>query len=368
MKILVTGGPVSTQLDAVKIITNRFKGGLMVDLAQRLATSGEDVLYLTENGTDVPTKILVSGVEVIRHDGLQSYHEMVLDLASQMDAVILGAAVANLMPLKPWTDKFPSHDYKPGEVIPIDFVLTPRIIDEIHVVAPLTHLFGFKLLANVDHEELIKAAYEIVLSAHCTTVFANDRSNLGQIYAVTKERGVHPMFRGDIASWVITCLNDQYYRTEFIGRISIPDGADEALAMLLVRFDDKFQRVEGDFIFGTAAIRIPYLGFLTTTRGKKELSSFVLVDQVDTHNRVVYCAGESKATLNAPLLHQIFLHCPEAMSIVHYHKMMSDIPTLSYAPPGTMRDSLRYPAQIRTSFNIEHHGCFLLLDKNGKQL
>ena len=35
-KILVTGGPVHAYLDDVKIITNRFKGGLMARLAEHL--------------------------------------------------------------------------------------------------------------------------------------------------------------------------------------------------------------------------------------------------------------------------------------------------------------------------------------------
>lgn len=39
-KILITGGPVHANLDAVKIITNRFRGGRMVDLAIKLGERG----------------------------------------------------------------------------------------------------------------------------------------------------------------------------------------------------------------------------------------------------------------------------------------------------------------------------------------
>ncbi|TSC83278.1 MAG: hypothetical protein G01um101419_108 [Parcubacteria group bacterium Gr01-1014_19] len=35
-RVLITGGPVHCYLDAVKIITNRFKGGLMAELAENL--------------------------------------------------------------------------------------------------------------------------------------------------------------------------------------------------------------------------------------------------------------------------------------------------------------------------------------------
>ena len=34
MKMLITGGPVHAYLDAVKIITNKFKGGLMAELGR----------------------------------------------------------------------------------------------------------------------------------------------------------------------------------------------------------------------------------------------------------------------------------------------------------------------------------------------
>ena len=45
-KILVTGGPVHAHLDSVKIITNRFKGGLMAELADNLSGLTE-VTYLS---------------------------------------------------------------------------------------------------------------------------------------------------------------------------------------------------------------------------------------------------------------------------------------------------------------------------------
>lgn len=41
MKILVTGGPVHGYLDPVKIVTNRFRGGLMLALAEQLSEQHE---------------------------------------------------------------------------------------------------------------------------------------------------------------------------------------------------------------------------------------------------------------------------------------------------------------------------------------
>ncbi len=49
-KILVTGGPVSTNLDAVKIITNRFKGGLSFIIVRK----GDEAVMPTFEIADNP--------------------------------------------------------------------------------------------------------------------------------------------------------------------------------------------------------------------------------------------------------------------------------------------------------------------------
>ena len=197
-RILVSGGPVHAYLDAVKLLTNKFKGGRMFALAQQLACEGADVTYLTTklNKLDDP-----HGVNVVYHDGYHDYRRLVRELAPQHDAVILGAAVANLVPVSPWKGKFPSHQYKIGEVFNIPMTVAPRVIDEVkreqqvdsfpyanpddlrkwhyrnaegEIVEPIPasnpncHLFGYKLLANVPHEELIEAAYDIVLASGAT--------------------------------------------------------------------------------------------------------------------------------------------------------------------------------------------------------
>ena len=57
MKILITGGSVDANLDAVKIITNTFRGGLMADLSDSMkAKDGprSSVTYLTSKGAKLP--------------------------------------------------------------------------------------------------------------------------------------------------------------------------------------------------------------------------------------------------------------------------------------------------------------------------
>lgn len=366
-KILITGGPVHAHLDAVKIITNRFKGGLMADLADSLFDHGANVYYscAPEFGAKLPK--CRREIPIISHNGFSEYQRLVLGVAPEMDAVILGAAVANLIPVKPFEGKFPSHNYKPGDIIPIDFTIAPRVIDEVKKVAPKTHLFGFKLLSGVPHEELIRAAYEIVTSSGATAVFANDEKNLQQVYAVTKERGVHPLRRNELTDWIREIINDEYYKTLFVENKSLLSTSvdiESKIRNLIRKHAADFRRVENSMIFGTVAVRF-HSGFLTTGRGKKELDDIVYVSDVNHKKREVYVVGvPKKASLNAPLLARLFEN-PAVDHIVHYHKQEPSLVTAFYAPPGTVRDTERVNA---ASFNIEGHGCMLLFDKEGRML
>jgi hypothetical protein len=375
--ILITGGPVHAYLDAVKIITNTFRGSFMADLATELSKDA-NVTYLCNKASKIPS--VNPRLKVIYHDGFDDYRIKILNLSPKMDAVILGAAVANLIPHKAIEGKFPSHNYKPGDLVPLIFKIAPRVIDEVKKVAPRAHLFGFKLLDGVDHEELIRAAYEVLIESKATAVIANDRQNLTQKYIVTKERVVHPVNHDKLSNWIWEMLQDEYYQTVF-------DDNDEPSSIsfthelnLLKERIKRFEKEGGfyttpeGYIFGTLAqrcdlIRLPsgYRGFWTTGRGKKELESFVRVNEVDHTIKKVFTL-ETKATLNAPLLDHIFKSCSDVDSIIHAHvhskfKVPKKLPVFDYAPPGTVRDSIR---DIKGSFIIKDHGCFLLYDRENK--
>lgn len=362
-KILVTGGPVHAYLDAVKIITNRFKGGLMCQLAEALAGYDAAITYLCSPAVGALMPKQSDRIKVVTHNGYDDYHRKVLELSVSMDSVVLGAAVANLIPAKPWPGKFPSHNYKVGDVIPIDFMIAPRVIDEVKRSAPDTMLFGFKLLEGVSHEELISAAYGIVIEAKATAVFANDTADLQQKFAVTKERGVHPLSQHDLASWIWEMVNDMYYRSVIGGQVVVSCDAMNKINSLIRRYQEKFVRIESGLVFGTVAVRNGN-GFITTGRGKRELDSIAVVTHVDHQQRQVFVGGDMKASLNAPLLARAFEN-PMVDHIVHFHKQVDGLITLPFAPPGTKRDVDR---PNDTSYNINEHGCMLLFEKNGSQL
>ncbi len=357
-KVLITGGPVFEHLDDVKIITNTFKGKWMVTLAEILSDRGCKVTYLTSKGQPQPN----DNITTLHHTGFSDYMSKVLSLSKEFDAVVLGAAVANLIPYKRFEGKFPSHNYKPGDIIPIDFTIAPRVIDQVKQSAPNTHLFGFKLLSGVDHEELVSAAYGVLLESKATTIFANDKNDLSVRYAITKERSRHRLDIHGVAQWVCDSMGDTYYSTQLEKHRFVEDVLFDEL---LEQYKDEFVPCKEGYVFGTVAVRRGQ-GFITTVRGKKSLGGQTYVTNVDHKNRIIHVVGDSKATLNAPLLAHVFDTFAEVDSIVHYHKEEPNLETYPYAHPGTVKDSIR-PLSGK-SFNIKDHGCFLLLDKSRRIL
>lgn len=367
-RILITGGPVHAHIDDVKIVTNRFRGGLMAALAKELATRFDcQVTYLTAPGAEVPLEMDNGAIKVIRHAGYYDYRAKVAELAPLHTDVIMGAAVANLIPKNPIKGKFPSHNYNEGDTVSIEFLVTPRVITEVKKAAPHVNLFGFKLLSGAPHEELVKAAWHTLVSSKALSVIANDATDLQTIYAITKEGGEHKMARSDLAQFLWTLMNEQFYRTqEVAGEPNPPAPGLDRLKALIEEYRAKpgfFVETPDGMVFGTVAVKAGLGRLWTTGRGKRELESHCFVQGVDHDKQVVFADG--KASLNAPLLHQLLYGQAGASAVVHGHFQHPDLKTLPYATPGTVRDSVR---AAFGSFNIAGHGCFLLLDEQGNVL
>ncbi|HUS50835.1 MAG TPA: phosphopantothenoylcysteine decarboxylase [Candidatus Paceibacterota bacterium] len=395
-KILITGGPVHAYLDDVKIITNRFKGGLMSKLAGEFVDMAENlhakvkvnrgdkkadvhITYLCSKNSQQPWYSEFLGGEktphltCVHHNGIDDYMEKVLELAPQMDAIVLGAAVANLIPKNKIKGKFPSHNYKPGDTIPIEFTIAPRIIDEVKKANPKVHLFGYKLLSGVSYPELISAAYGVLLESKAVTVFANDAMDLMQKYAVTKERGVHPMLNKEVSQWILDRMDEQYYSTEFYSSSDINldiKNAKQKLKEIIDENKKSFLQVDEGYVFGSAAYSIGSgsVKFATTSRGKNEINDLTFVKNVDHDQKTVLVEGNKKATLNAPLFYRIFKQCSTVKYILHFHYQRDDLITQEYATPGTDKDSFRPSLNSYLSFNIKGHGCILSYNKEGKLL
>lgn len=405
-KILITGGPVHEHLDDVKIITNRFKGGRIAGLATKIMNEGmiHPTIFRKRNNVPVPLEDVYDGrwgfelddiekckykiiylcskdsnfttfpddcmqgklIEVVFHNGFNDYCEKVKKYAKEVDAVILGAAVCNLIPVKRIQGKFPSHNYKPEDIIPIDFKIAPRVVDMVKKENPHVNLFAFKLLNNVPHEELIDAAYDIALESKATAVIANDLKDLNTKHIVTKEKGVLEYKEDDYYKFILDCIEDEYYRTVRVdGKFKLHNV--DLLEEYKLKYTDKFTKTCGKerYVFGTIATcdRKDYT-ITATIRGKKDLEEWVSFRVDDNSKKVLVKNLSKKPTLNAPLLNNIFKSFDKVNIIVHFHEQVDELPTLEYAIPGTVRDSLRDLTGngCDKGFNIKGHGAFLFFE------
>jgi hypothetical protein len=366
MNILLTAGPIPAKIDSVKYITNRFKGGLALKTAQALASQGgHDVTIVAWKYTDFETNL-----PVIKVDDVYDYYHKVLE--NQYDAYILGAAVANLGPVTPYRDKFPSHLYKEGDYFNIQFKIMPRVIDTIKKKYPRSTLIGYKLYDGSD-DELIEAARHTLYNSKANLVFANHPAWAKERkIAVTPDGSAFQTTFDKHIDLILRLLNEKFYTTEI--RKSLANHPFCEFDLL-----DNYPKTVGEHLtYGTFALRYDGNQFITTARGKKtgELSK-VFVESVDHGARTVV-AGDY-ASLNAPALHSLLASNSDIMALVHGHADLDvayDYASPQYEFPGTSGDIYNLTFNKDFIIKLKHHGyiagfkfvsdCWRFLDKYGE--
>lgn len=193
-------------------------------------------------------------------------------------------------------------------------------------------------------------------------------------FVLTKEKSIFNI--KNEKEFVEKCKQDEYYKTRYVDdeeeKIFILENKEEIEIALKEYWKNINMNKEElskektlDYIFGCVAIRIGNTNsFITTIRGKKDLTEYTIVKDVDNLKKEVKVIGK-KAALNAPLLYNLFFENNNAKKIIHInHKYTNDV-TVEYEFPGTINDSLR---NMNTSFNIRYHGFFKLYDKVGNKI
>ncbi|HSI21069.1 MAG TPA: phosphopantothenoylcysteine decarboxylase [Verrucomicrobiae bacterium] len=343
-KILFTAGPIPTRLDSVKYLTNRFRGGLAVATAEKLQSMGHQVTLVAWKYADLKTTL-----PIIRVEDVHDYYKTVL--ATQADAYVLAAAVANLGPLSPLPGKFPSHNYRVGDVFPIDFTIMPRVVDELKNAYPTATLIAYKLFDGSD-EELVAAAQKTLFESRANLVFANHPQWAKERkIAVTADGAAFGISFDDHVDLMDRLIRAAFYRTE-VRNAALPRLGEED-AFIIEHYP---KHKQAGMTFGTFAIRTAQ-GFFTTTRGKKAGEKEVaFVYNVDHAERVVH--ANKKATLNAPLLHALLERNPHIHFLIHSHELIGDLVQQDYQFPGTDGDLLNALSTKEPYFLIQlpHHG------------
>nr|XP_061807111.1 coenzyme A biosynthesis bifunctional protein CoaBC-like [Nerophis lumbriciformis] len=147
-KILVTGGPTPVEIDAVRRLTNRFRGRLGIAVTEELFLRGAEPLLVHGDGAH-PAPLHLPHQVVRTFD---EYREAVHNSLADGDylAGIFTAAVADYRPTEVLPGKTPS-----GGRLKIDMVPTQKVIEEVRQRCPSLHMVTFKYQEGVSHDELM---------------------------------------------------------------------------------------------------------------------------------------------------------------------------------------------------------------------
>lgn len=211
MKLLVTAGGTSEQIDTVRSITNHSTGRLGQAIAEIFLKKGHQVVYLTTpyavrpNDTD-----RLSVVEIETTADLQKQMKLLLS-SQQFDGIIHSMAVSDFSSevsipeeeliqsltkelqkedsfteqriseiIKEVLDALGQHRQDEKKIssnterLLLFLKKNPKIIAMIRALQPDAVLVGFKLLVGVSENELIDVGTATLKKNHCDFVLAND--------------------------------------------------------------------------------------------------------------------------------------------------------------------------------------------------
>jgi phosphopantothenoylcysteine decarboxylase/phosphopantothenate--cysteine ligase len=171
-RILVTAGPTYEDLDPVRYIGNRSSGKMGFAVAAEAAKRGAQVTLVAG-----PTQIGPPEVaEVVRVRSAREMHAAVVSRASDSDAIVMAAAVADYTPEQTSAQKVP----KATGPLTLTLVRTPDILGELGALRSSgrlerTVLVGFA----AETIDVVERAREKRRAKHADLIVANDVSKPG---------------------------------------------------------------------------------------------------------------------------------------------------------------------------------------------
>lgn len=207
-KILVTAGPTPGRIDDVRLITNRFKGRLGIEIANEAYLKGADVtLILGSSGIKAPDYINTVAIRDFDEYRMQVFS----NLETKCDIGIFSAAVADYVPAQAVEGKIPSK----GGLESISLKETPKIIDEVRIKYPDLCMVTFKYECGITRERLEAIAKSRADKYHL--VIANRGEDMIHQHnaIIVDKTGViaEPESKREIAASLIKILEKNYSET-----------------------------------------------------------------------------------------------------------------------------------------------------------
>lgn len=179
MHCLITAGPTYENLDQVRRLTNFSTGSLGLELAQQLASVGNQVtLLLGEGATVVPP----AGLHVIRFSTTENLHERLRDqLDAGVGALFHAAAVSDFRFGKVWErgESGELRELTSGKLttrqgtLLAELLPTPKLISQLRSLFPQAVLVGWKYEVDGSREQVLAKAAEQVSQNRTQACVAN---------------------------------------------------------------------------------------------------------------------------------------------------------------------------------------------------
>lgn len=192
MKILITSGGTTEQIDSVRGITNHSTGKLGKEMAEHFLKAGHQVSLVT---TKVAVKPNASEQLSIYHiTNVASLIQTLKPLVENHDVLIHCMAVSDYTPVymtdieevKETTDietllKKSNQETKISSSSDVQVLFlkkTPKVISMVKEWNPNIQLIGFKLLVDVTEDQLISVAKDSLTKNKADYIVANDLATI----------------------------------------------------------------------------------------------------------------------------------------------------------------------------------------------
>lgn len=184
MRILITAGGTSENIDSVGKITNSSSDRLGAVIAEQMLQNGHDIVYVHGEKAILPSgcyeRYAITGVrdlqQIMKHILTTQKIDVVIHTMAvsdyYVDYVTTPALAAMGLALEEHTNADNNQDNE--ECLMVILKKSPKIIQEIKQWAPDVTQIGFKPLTNVAYEELDAAARKQIKTCQNLVIACND--------------------------------------------------------------------------------------------------------------------------------------------------------------------------------------------------
>ena len=166
LSVLITSGPTSVPIDAMRVITNRSTGEMGRLIANNFLKTGSRVTLL--EGA-VTTTIPVAPTHLKKFFTFAELQTLLnAELARHYDIVIHAAAVSDFEIEKPFKEKLGSNDNLTLRLVP-----TKKLVLDIKKKQAGVFLVGFKLESSIDKKSIIPKVSSLFDQSRCDLVVIN---------------------------------------------------------------------------------------------------------------------------------------------------------------------------------------------------